>query len=340
MALLTTRHYAFHHHPSSGPRQRSAVCIAVAGLLVAISSLLLTRSADAQALALQGGDSVAVSGNGTSGIYQSKPISNATTSYSYDGHPEAVTIASNSLFSLGDGAAITNTDNSYYGGANVLYTQAGSTATITGGTISGSNAGVGINSNGRVLFTGGHNLIGNALIDIELVRVGRRNIRRRDVGRRSLIHGLPCGFGVQQKRCYPLPVGETGGSKDQGRKARRGITHPKGRQSCKQSRSCRLVEAKTMRGERWGDRAGGPKAAPWITRGVSPLATKEESNGNREWKEKGGDKTARLVVAHTGSARFPYCRALRLLGRNLGVGRNLGERRLKIRAGRCCPLGR
>jgi len=48
-----------------------------------------------------------------------------------------------------------------------------------------------------------------------------------------------------------------------------------------QSWSCRLVEAKTMRGE------DGPKAAPWIARGVLPLETKSEVQWQSEKSSEG-----------------------------------------------------
>jgi len=49
-----------------------------------------------------------------------------------------------------------------------------------------------------------------------------------------------------------------------------------------QSWSCRLVEAKTMRG-----RGDGPKAAPWIARGVLPLETKSEVQWQSEKSSEG-----------------------------------------------------
>ena len=98
-------------------------------------ALLVAGSAHAaaQTLNLQSGDSVAVSGAGTQGIYQGQPVSNTTTTYTSNANVSAVSTSAGSLFTLGSGGTL-------MGPGDVLAV-GGGTVAVNGGTITASGSG-------------------------------------------------------------------------------------------------------------------------------------------------------------------------------------------------------
>ena len=120
---------------------------------------------------------------------------------------------------------------------------------------------------------------------------------------------------VQQKRCNPCPSARPGVAEIKG--ARQGGGSPT-RQGKRSSQSKARLAAEEYGGSEAKDGdtvSAGRKAVPWITRGVSHLATRNEAKRRQKMgKEESVDKTAKPFVAYTGPARFASYGALRLPG--------------------------
>lgn len=125
-------------------------------LAVAFSPILAAHPAAAQnVLNLMNGDNVAVSGSGTTGIYQGQAINNGVSTYSASSDSQIVNVSSGSAFTLRSGGSVLNT----YGLVCSGISNSGTT-TIIGGTIA---AFFGISNSGTLTISGG--TIGNGIIN-------------------------------------------------------------------------------------------------------------------------------------------------------------------------------
>ena len=126
------------------------------GLATLAAGFLAAPAGAASGQALNGTDTLTVSGNGTVGIQNGQAVSNSTSSYSAYSTVNGATVTTNgaSGFSLASGGTVSNAKP---GGGYGLYDLSSGAVTITGGSISAGQYGTGLYDlgSGPITISGG-----------------------------------------------------------------------------------------------------------------------------------------------------------------------------------------